>query len=136
MPLATEPIPAMIAAGGKNEDMPAAMPAAIEIGVINSPGGYNGQESEKEGLALMNTEAYLLCGDELRHHCPGPIRQDIVDWTNCIIHISYIIIEIRCGEPKEVGLWVDDTLRVFGIRFAVISMETALIFPVVRPIQH
>ena len=39
MPFATEPIPAMIAAGGKNEDIPAAMPAAIEIGVISSPGG-------------------------------------------------------------------------------------------------
>lgn len=39
MPLAIEPIPAMIAAGGKNDDMPAAIPAAIEIGVINVPGG-------------------------------------------------------------------------------------------------
>ena len=39
MPLATEPIPAMIAAGGKKEDIPAAMPATIEIGVISSPGG-------------------------------------------------------------------------------------------------
>lgn len=39
MPLATEPSPATIAAGGKNDDMPAAIPAEIEIGVINSPGG-------------------------------------------------------------------------------------------------
>lgn len=126
----------MIAAGGKNEDMPAAMPATIEIGVISSPGGYSGQESENGGLALINTETYRLCGEELGHHCPGPIGQDIIDRTDCVIHIPQIIVKVRCGEPKEIGLWVLDTLRVLRIWFAVISMKAALVFPVVRPVQH
>ena len=84
----------------------------------------------------MNAETYLLCGDELVHHCPGPIGQDLVDRTDCIIHISNIVIKIRYGEPKEVGLWVQNALRVFRIRFAVISMKAALVFPVVRPVQN
>lgn len=39
MPFAIEPIPAMMAAGGKNDDIPAAMPATIDIGAISFPGG-------------------------------------------------------------------------------------------------
>ena len=84
----------------------------------------------------MNAETYRLCGEELSHHCPGPIGQDAIDRTDCAIHISQIIIKIRCGEPEEVGLWVQNTLRVFRIRFAVISMKAALVFPVVCPVQH
>lgn len=83
----------------------------------------------------MNAETYRLCGEELSHHRPGPTIQDTIDPTNCVIHISQIIIEIRCCVPKEVGLWNLDTLRVFRIRFAVISMKAALVFPVIRPVQ-
>ena len=88
------PAPATIAAGGKKADMPADIPATIEIGIINVVGGYvskSEQAQEYENLYKVSTHGrditYSLRRVKFSHHSTRIVGEYLLTIEDCICHV-------------------------------------------------
>ena len=88
------PAPATIAAGGKKADMPADIPATIEIGIINVVGGYvskSEQAQEYENLYKVSTYGrdvtYSLRRKKFSHHSTRIIGKYLLTIEDCVCHV-------------------------------------------------
>ena len=137
------PAPATTAAGGKKDDMPAAIPATIEIGIISVVGGYfskSEQAQEYETLDKMSTHGrdvtYSLRRKKFTNHSTRIIGKYLLTIEDCVCHVPQIVAERSHCKPDKVGFGILHTLTEFWVGFTVCAKKPAWILSVIGQLKY
>ena len=137
------PAPAATAAGGKKDDMPAAIPATIEIGIISVVGGYfskSEQAQKYETVDKMSTHGrditYSLRRIKFTNHGTRIIGKDLLSIEDCVCHVPQIVAERSHCKPDKVGFGILHTLTEFWVGFTVCAEKSAWILSVIGQLEY